>query len=58
MQLLVDATPEVVLGQALVVEDRPELVDEVVVDPLAQLIEHGVSTLGARRPCGALLHLM
>src|SRR5690606_33830198 len=57
VELLVDAAPQVVLRQALVVEDRPELVDQVVVDPLAQLVEHRVAPLhpGAG---GALLHLV
>ena len=43
MELLVDTAPEVVLGQPLVVEDRAELVDQVVVDLLAQLVEDGVT---------------
>ena len=51
VQLLVDAAAEVVLGQPLVVEDRAELVDQVVVDLLAQLVEHRVAPLvpGGRR---------
>ena len=48
VKLIVDATAEVVLGEALVVEDRPQLVDEVVVDLLAELVEDGISPLGAR----------
>ena len=53
-----DPAAEVVLGQPLVVEDRAELVDEVVVDLLAQLVEHRVPALGAAAAAGALLHLV
>ena len=50
VELLVDPAAEVVLRQPLVVEDRAELVDQVVVDPLAQLVEHRVATLRAWPP--------
>ena len=43
VQLLVDAAPQVVLGQPLVVEDRAQLVDQVVVDLLPELVEHRVA---------------
>ena len=43
VELLVDPPAKVVLGQPLVVEDRTELVDQVVVDPLAQLVEHRIA---------------
>ena len=43
MELLVDATAQVVLGQPLVVEDRAELVDQMVVDLLPELVEHRIA---------------
>ncbi len=56
VELLVDAQLKVVLRQSLVVEDRAELLDQVLMDPLAQLVEHRV-TLGAPRRSWAL-HLV
>ena len=68
VQLVVDATAQVVLGEALVVEDRTELVDQVVVDLLAELVEHRIASTVApvarRRPapragaCRATLRLL
>ena len=43
LELLLHPTPQVVLGQPLVVEDRPELVDQVVVDLLAKIVEDRVT---------------
>ena len=56
LQLLVHPAAEVVLGEPLVVEDRAELVDQVVVDLLAELVEHRVAPLrtGRRGRPGAL----
>ena len=56
VELVVDPATQVVLGEPLVVEDRTQLVDEVVVDLLAELVEHRVASLapgGGRR-----LHIM
>ena len=38
VELVVDPAAQVVLGQPLVEEDRAQLVDQLVVDPLAQLV--------------------
>ena len=43
-QLLVHATTQVVLAQPLVIEDRTQLFDQVAVDTLTQLVEHGIAT--------------
>src|SRR5207253_1931283 len=52
VELLVDATAEVLLGQPLVVEDRPELVDQVVMDLLTKLVEDWITpAVAARRAC-------
>ena len=47
LELLLHPPAEVVLGEPLVVEDRAELFDEVVVDLLAQLVEHRIPSLDA-----------
>jgi hypothetical protein len=49
LELLVHPAPEVVLGQPLVVEDGAELVDQVVVDLLAQVVENGIPAAATRR---------
>ena len=53
VELLVHPPAEVVLRQALVVEDRTELVDQVVVDPLPQLVQHRIAPLRTRSPLAA-----
>src|SRR5690606_14253932 len=55
VELVLHATAQVVLRQALVVEDRTELVDQVVVDLLAELVEHRIATLRDRTRTVALL---
>ena len=58
MELLVDPPAEIVLGEPLVVEDGAELVDEHVVDLVAQLVQDGVAALGDRSSAWGLLHLV
>src|SRR5690606_23766923 len=49
VQLLVDPLAEVLLGEAAVEEDRAELVDELRVDPVAQLGDDRVAPHVGRR---------
>ena len=56
LQLLVDAAPQIVLGEPTVVEDRAQRVDQMVVDLLPELVEDRV-TARARRT-GRGLHLV
>ena len=49
LELVLDPGPKVVLAEATVVEKGTELVDQVVVDLLAQVVEHRVAAARARR---------
>ena len=40
--MLLQLPPQLVFADAAVVEERADLVDEEVVDPLAQLVEDGI----------------
>ena len=42
--MLLQLAPQLVLADATVVEQRSHLVDEEVVDPLAQFVEDGIAT--------------